>query len=286
MEEYAIFMLDADGHVASWNEGARRIKGYESDEILGEHVSTFYPGDIVDAGLPERLLERAADEGSITDQGLRVRKDGSTFWADVTITALYDDGALRGYGKVTEDITDRVERENREERNEAYRRRLYEITSDPERSIREKVGDLIALGTERLDVETGFLSYIDPTTDRFEIVAATETHPLLTVGRVDTLSKTYCRRTIDSDEIIGFHNAVEQGWLDDPAYEKYDFGCYLGAKLEVDGDLFGTVCFGDTEPRDEAFRHDDKAFVHLLGRWLTYELSDDDRRRTLMDQGT
>lgn len=282
VDEYAFLMLDPEGYVTSWNEGARQIMGYEGDEIIGEHVSTFYPEETAASGLPDRLLERAADEGSITDQGLRVRQDGSTFWADVTITALYDEDHLQGFGTVTEDITEQIESERREERNEKFRRRLYEITSDPDRAIHTKVADLIDLGTERLDVPTGFLSFIDPATDRFEVLVSTETHPLLNAGRVDTLSKTYCRRTIDSGEILGLYDAATQGWAEDPAYEKYDFACYLGAKLEVDGDLFGTVCFGDTTPREDPFRHDDKAFVHLLGRWLTYELSDPDKRRVLL----
>ncbi|WP_440765271.1 PAS domain S-box protein [Natronorubrum sp. DTA7] len=112
VEEDAIFRLDPAGHVVSWNEGATEIKGYDAEEILGEHVSTFYTEDDRAAGVPERNLERATEAGSIEDDGWRVRKDGTRFWANVTITAVRDEaGSPRGYLKITRDMTDRYERE-------------------------------------------------------------------------------------------------------------------------------------------------------------------------------
>ena len=110
--EYAIFRLDPDGNVISWNEGAHAIKGYDADEILGEHFSTFYTPEDREAGVPETNLEVATREGSVEDEGWRLRKDGSRFWANVTITAVRDDdGSHRGYLKVTRDMTDRHRRE-------------------------------------------------------------------------------------------------------------------------------------------------------------------------------
>jgi PAS domain S-box-containing protein len=104
--DYAIFMLDPGGYISTWNEGAHRLKGYEPEEIIGRHFSIFYPPE--DAGLPERLLARAAREGRVEAEGWRVRKDGTRFWADVVITALRGpDGGLRGFAKVTRDLTDR-----------------------------------------------------------------------------------------------------------------------------------------------------------------------------------
>lgn len=108
---HAIFMLDPDGHIVSWNEGARNIKGYTEAEINGDHFSTLYTESDVQDGLPERLLAEAREAGRAEDEGWRVRKDGSKFWARVSITALYDDaGVLRGFGKVTRDMTEWYER--------------------------------------------------------------------------------------------------------------------------------------------------------------------------------
>ena len=106
--DYAIFMLDPSGRVVSWNAGAERIKGYRADEILGRHFSVFFPSEDVAAGKPEAELRLAAAEGRCEDEGWRVRADGTRFWANVVITALHDEtGALRGYGKVTRDLTER-----------------------------------------------------------------------------------------------------------------------------------------------------------------------------------
>jgi len=108
VKDYAIFMLDPHGNVRTWNHGAERIKGYRAEEILGSHFSRFYPEEDVRAGKPERELEFAAVEGRYEDEGIRVRKDGSRFRASVSITALRDPaGELRGFAKVTRDVTER-----------------------------------------------------------------------------------------------------------------------------------------------------------------------------------
>jgi len=121
VKDYAIFMLDPEGRVASWNEGAHRIKGYDQQEILGLHFSVFYPEEDRKRGKPERALEIAREKGTYEDEGWRVRKDGSRFWASVLITALRDgDIDLRGFAKVTRDITERRQAEEEIERlNEA-----------------------------------------------------------------------------------------------------------------------------------------------------------------------
>ncbi len=106
--DYAIIMLDAGGHIVSWNAGAERIKGYQADEIVGQHFSQFYPKEDVERGEPERELAVATAEGRFEDEGWRVRKDGSRFIANMVITPLRDDeGKLRGFAKVTRDITER-----------------------------------------------------------------------------------------------------------------------------------------------------------------------------------
>ena len=106
--DYAIFMLDVNGNVATWNVGAQRIKGYAADEIIGQHFSVFYPAEAIESGWPAHELEVAAQGGSFVDEGWRLRKDGTQFWANVTITALRDGAAsLVGFAKLTRDLTDR-----------------------------------------------------------------------------------------------------------------------------------------------------------------------------------
>jgi PAS domain S-box-containing protein len=106
--DYAIFALDADGHILTWNAGAERIKGYTRDEIVGQHFSVFYPPEDIAAGKPARELVDAIRDGRVEDEGWRVRKDGSLFWADVVITTLRDDsGGVIGFAKITRDLTER-----------------------------------------------------------------------------------------------------------------------------------------------------------------------------------
>ncbi len=122
--DYGIFMLDPDGRVASWNPGAERIKGWRADEIIGRHFSTFYTQDAIDHGWPQHELSVAGREGRFEDEGWRVRKDGSRFWANVVISAVRDaGGTLRGFAKVTRDLTER----KRIEELETAERRINEF---------------------------------------------------------------------------------------------------------------------------------------------------------------
>lgn len=108
VRDYAIFMLDPNGHIASWNKGAQRIKGYTAEEIIGQHFSVFYSAEDIADGKPKRELEIAVEEGRFEEENIRFRKDGTAFWANVVITAVLDEhGTLLGFAKVTRDLTER-----------------------------------------------------------------------------------------------------------------------------------------------------------------------------------
>ena len=108
VKDYAIFSLDVNGNVTSWNSGAQRIKGYSSTEIIGKHFSTFYTPEDRERKMPDYVLRTAAETGHFEGEGWRVRKDGTPFWSSIVVTPVYDEeGTLRGYSKVTRDITDR-----------------------------------------------------------------------------------------------------------------------------------------------------------------------------------
>src|SRR3989442_1206294 len=131
VRDYAIFLLDPGGRVASWNPGAERIKGYHSEEIIGRHFSCFYPQEDVEAGKPDRELEAAASHGRVEDEGWHVRKDGSRFWANAVITALRDEaGTLVGFAKVTRDLTEQRRAEEALRAGEEYARRIVEAAYD------------------------------------------------------------------------------------------------------------------------------------------------------------
>lgn len=126
VRDYALFLLDPKGNITTWNTGAERIKGYKSSEIIGKHFSVFYPEEDLKTRKPWRELEVAAEEGRFEDEGWRLRKDGTKFWANVVITALKDpDGRLYGFGKVTRDLTERRRAHQRLEK--AYDRLQAEV---------------------------------------------------------------------------------------------------------------------------------------------------------------
>jgi PAS domain S-box-containing protein len=130
VRDYAIFMLDPSGHIASWNSGAQLIKGYTAAEIIGRHFSIFYPLEDIDDGKPERELRIATTEGRYEEEGWRLRKDGSRFWANVLITAVFDThGELRGFAKITRDMT---ERKRAEEQREQLREQEHQLLRERE----------------------------------------------------------------------------------------------------------------------------------------------------------
>lgn len=129
VQDYAIFLLSPSGQVMTWNAGAERIKGYQAADIIGQHFSRFYTQEARESRWPDRELEIASQQGRFTDEGWRVRKDGTLLWASVTITALRDpNGELRGFSKVTRDLTERRRLEEREqELNKELRNRMNQL---------------------------------------------------------------------------------------------------------------------------------------------------------------
>ena len=173
----------------------------------------------------------------------------------------------------------RIERELHETNRTLQR--LYEITADRGLTFDEKVDRLLELGRDRLGLDAGFVADIDESTDRFEVLHSAGTDERLRPGTTTSLSETYCRRTIESDELLVLIDAPAEGWADDRAYETWDFDSYLGGQLHVDGELYGTLCFADAEPRSRSFTPAERSFVELSTQWLSYELERQRHQREL-----
>ena len=220
VQDYAIFMLDPAGNVASWNRGAQRIKGYSHDEIIGRHFSTFYTEEDIAAGKPARELATAAAEGRVEDEGWRVRRDGSRFWANVTISAVRDaSGALLGFAKVTRDMTDRMRLEELERASEVSAQVQITRENEQKRIARELHDDL----GQQLTALKMSVALMEAT-----LAAKTETAPLVPKTRalqqeIDAMATSL--RRIASDlrppllDDLGLAAALE--WLAEDFTKRY-----------------------------------------------------------------
>jgi len=234
VQDYAIFMLDPEGRVASWNAGAQRIKGYTPSEIIGQHFSRFYPADRIAAGWPEHELEMARKTGRFEDEGWRLRKDGSRFWANVVITAVHaPSGEVQGFTKVTRDLTERRRMETLEEEgrqiNEFLAMLGHELRN-PLASIRNAVAVM------------GVKAEADPTTSwARQVIERQVRHlgrlvdDLLDVGRITSGKITLRREAVELGAIVS--RAVEAAR---PLHENRH------QKLEVDLEGEGAPILGDT----------------------------------------
>ncbi|SEH54695.1 GAF domain-containing protein, partial [Halopenitus malekzadehii] len=147
---------------------------------------------------------------------------------------------------------------------------MYRVTSDYDRPFEAKLRDLLDLGREYLGVQAGFLTEISDGTQL--IVEASGDHESLQSGESCPLSKAYCRKTIQQENTLTVQHASLEGWEQDAAYEFFGLESYIGSKVIVDGDLYGTFCFADVEPRDQPFSENEEVFVELMAEWVSYEL--------------
>ncbi|GAA0656877.1 PAS domain S-box protein [Salarchaeum japonicum] len=320
VDEYAIFMLDDEGRVKSWNEGAQNIKGYEPSDIIGEHIRTFYREEDAQAGKPERLLSQAAEEGQVHDEGWRVRKDGTQFWGDVTISARYDDGELQGYTKVTRDMTDERsyeralehERERLEFMNRILRHNLLNGLNlvNARAQHLETTADLDADDREHLDIVRervqDMSDLIDTMRTFMDAIVSDSDHDLQKMalrerltGKVELARGTYDEATFDvhdlpdedvlvyGDELLGevFENILSNAVVhNDAATPHVEVWTTTGTTtIPVDADT-GDPLSESADPmrRDVEHREHDAVTVHIADNGPGIP---DEEKRAVLEKG-
>ncbi len=231
VRDYAIFMLDPTGHITTWNEGAQRIKGYSAEEIIGKHFSIFYPPEANAIGHPQHELEIAKAKGVYEEEGWRLRKDGSRFWANVLITALRrDDGSLAGFAKVTRDLTERRAAEQRAldsarqvaaeeaarqiaEKNRARTEDLQRLTSalSAAHTIPQVCTVVIDEALPAVRADAGALGLLDPSGEKIKVVGSRGFREIPTGLRVvDVRDETPMSDALQSGEPIIFRSKAER----------------------------------------------------------------------------
>ncbi len=256
VREYAIFMLDPQGHIVTWNPGAERIKGYSAEEIIGQHFSKFYPPEDAQTDKPQRELDQAAATGKYEEEGWRVRKDGSRFWASVVLTALRnDDGALRGFAKVTRNMTERRQAEENARRlleEEAARRGAEskaheaELARREERRQREQLHvTLSSIGDAVIVTDAaGLITFVNPVGEKLTGWRADEAFgkPLQDVFRI---INEHTRQTVENPVTKVFREGNIVGLANHTLLIAKNGDEYLiddsGAPIRSDGVIAGVV---------------------------------------------
>ncbi|GGL38187.1 ATPase [Halarchaeum grantii] len=262
----AMVIADDDGTYVEANRSAVELFGLPRAELLGSHVSDFAPADYDFATEWEGFKRGGLDRGTFP----LLRPDGERRAVEYAATAEIAPGE---HLSVLRDVTERERLEEQLLTERDTLREIYEIIATREMGFETKIRRLLDVGREFLGVPYGFLTEIDGDTQH--IVAACGDHELLQPGESCPLSEAYCRETVTRAELVTVQNAVAEGLSDDPAYERFELGCYVGSKILVNGELYGTFCFAGTEPRANAFSEAERTFVELLAQWVSYELERD-----------
>jgi PAS domain S-box-containing protein len=280
VRDYAIFLLDPHGVILTWNEGARRINGYETHEIIGKHFSIFFPPQEVKRGKPDYELRVAAIEGRWEEEGWRIRKDGTRFWSNVVITALFDPtGELVGYAKVTRDLSERKQAEDERGQILAMERAARRQTEGALERLRA-LQSVTEAALVHLDLDDLLRSLLDKTAellavDTVAVLLIRESDPEVLVARAAKGIEEEVEQRVTIPLDVGFAGRVAAQRrpiiIDDvaradiynPILRQKGLQSLLGVPLVVQGRVIGVLHVGSLTPR--RFSEDDSQLLQIVG---------------------
>jgi len=275
--EQVVLTIDDDSAVQYVNDAVEDLFGYEPEELIGESLLEL---------VPERFHE--AHETAV-DHYLETGEK-SLEWEWIELPGRHRDGHEMPLGisfgetvvgdehrftAIMRDISERQRRKQERQANVEFLRDLYEVTTDTDLTLENKIDRTLSLGCERLELPVAFLARIQPgdgSDDRLTIVRSRGDHPLIQPGESCPLPEAYCRETVDPDGFQAIPDTVAAGWDDDPAQQRFGLGAYIGGKVVVDDELYGTLCFASEKPRERPFSEADRMLVRVVGQWVSYEL--------------
>ncbi|WP_083874967.1 PAS domain S-box protein [Haloferax sulfurifontis] len=211
-----------------------------------------------------------------------VLDSSATGIVEMTNGAVHEGFVANQIESVVSRVRERRTYESRLQASQESLQRFHRITSDPDASFSEQVHQMLSFGADVFGMDIAFLARIDAAAGNFEVVAAQGDHELIQAGVTDDLSQTYCRRTIDDStrSPLALQNASDD-MAGDPAFEKYGLGCYMGARIDVNDELYGTLCFADSEPRESDFSEEEQALIEIMAQWLRQQLEQREYRQEL-----
>lgn len=269
--------VDDDWHITYANaKGQEIIRASTSDEvesIEGRELWDLIPGSR-ETAIFDQFTEALAAQVPVT---FETHYEPVDAWYEVR--AFPSESGLSVYFR---DISDykRLAQERQESLHALQQ--LYAISSDGSKEFETKAADLLALGCDFLGLPNGFVTRIEQ--GEQYIVHSAATHSEVQEGSSCPLDEAYCKRTVELDELLTVVNASDEGWEDDPAYERFEFDTYIGGRVTVDGELYGTLCFADTRSKKGKFSDTQRTFVELLTRWLSYEIERNQATEQLMHE--
>ena len=266
---------NADGWPVEYvSENVAETFGYTPDQLRSGAVPYT---DLIHEDDLDRVTDEVAGAKADTVDRFRhdpyrmVTADGEIRWVTDNTKIIRTDGEVTHYLGYLIDITEQKRLEASLHESEQSVRELTSIAADTDREFAEKLDALLTLGTERLGLPYGFLNRLEDDTQH--IVGAVGDHPDLQTGGSAPVSDTYCRKAITQPKPLDVQDAVAEGWGGDPAYERFDLGCYIGGTVTVDSEQYGTLCFADRQRRDHEFTDAERAFVELLIQLISHELT-------------
>ena len=266
----AILITDTEGTIEYVNPAFEELTGYSRAEAIGQTPRILKSGQ-QDESYYQELWDAILDGTVWEEEVVNETKPGEEYVAHQIITPVTDaDGTVEQFVGIQRDVTRRRTLEDQIERSAETLERLYNEIAAEGTDLRSKLQSVLDIGSTHLEYQLGYVTRIDDDTQ--QIIAAVGDHEAIQPGASDPLERTYCRRTIASDEPTVVGNAPEEGWDDDPAFEHFGLRCYVGARIVVDGELFGTLCFGGEEPEQQLVLGAQQSTVKTLATWLGYEI--------------
>ncbi|SFB72441.1 PAS domain S-box-containing protein [Halobiforma haloterrestris] len=272
----AFVSIDDEWRYTYLNDRAVELLDRPREELLGEPLLSTLSG-LEESDAIERLEAAFADgtAATVTEFVPSLAK-----WFEIRAYPADD-----GLSIFLTDVTEKIRAEESLEASVTVLQTLYDLSTRTDASREEKLSDVLELGREYLDLPYAFLSRIDTEAETQTIVQSQGTHPLLQEDDSCPLSQAYCRKTVENDGLLAVADADGDGWTDDPAYETFELGSYVGAKVTVDGTLWGTLCFASSEPREGGgFTETERTLVKLMAKWVSYETERERSRDALERQ--